>query len=144
MPIEINLQQPENPLMSKTNDDQPQALEIISVKSWSDQATDQNQTKEPEKQSPPPEKKNTKMKLFLTMGNYPRWLSRQRKKTWIRIQADDREAFQMMLKAGEKVSHKAARFNMDIGNAGGVQISFNGKTLKNLGKSGQVIHLNLP
>jgi len=33
---------------------------------------------------------------------------------------------------------------MDIGNAGGVRIQFDGKTIENLGKSGQVIHLRLP
>lgn len=64
--------------------------------------------------------------------------------TWIRIQADDKEPFQVLLRPGEKISHKAARFNMDIGNAGGVRIQFDGKNLENLGKSGQVIHLRLP
>lgn len=65
-------------------------------------------------------------------------------KTWIRIQVDDKEPFQVLLDAGEKISHKAARFNMDIGNAGGVKIQFDGKTIENLGKSGQVTHLRLP
>lgn len=65
-------------------------------------------------------------------------------KTWIRIQIDDKEPFQVLLDAGERISHKAARFNMDIGNAGGVRIQFDGKTIENLGKSGQVIHLRLP
>lgn len=64
--------------------------------------------------------------------------------TWIRIQADDKEPFQVLLRPGEKISHKAARFNMDIGNAGGVRIQFDGKNLENLGKSGQVIHMRLP
>lgn len=65
-------------------------------------------------------------------------------KTWIRIQADDKEPFQVLMNPGEEVSHKAARFNMDIGNAGGVRIQFDGKSIENLGKSGQVIHLRLP
>ena len=64
--------------------------------------------------------------------------------TWIRIQADDKEPFQVLLRPGEKISRKAARFNMDIGNAGGVRIQFDGKNLENLGKTGQVIHLRLP
>lgn len=63
--------------------------------------------------------------------------------TWIRIKADDKEPFQVLLKPGEKISHKAARFNMDIGNAGGVRIEYDGKNIENLGKSGQVIHLRL-
>jgi cytoskeletal protein RodZ len=65
-------------------------------------------------------------------------------KTWIRIQVDDKEPFQVLLDAGERISHKAARFNMDIGNAGGVKIQFDGKTIENIGKSGQVTHLRLP
>lgn len=64
--------------------------------------------------------------------------------TWIRMQIDDREPYQVLLDPGEKISHKASRFNMDIGNAGGVRIQFDGKTIENLGKSGQVIHLRLP
>ncbi len=65
-------------------------------------------------------------------------------KTWIRIQADDKESFQVLLNPGDEISHKAARFNMDIGNAGGIRIRFDGKSIENLGKSGQVIHLRLP
>ena len=37
--------------------------------------------------------------------------------TWVRIKADDQEPFQVLLKPGEKISHKGARFSMDIGNA---------------------------
>ena len=65
-------------------------------------------------------------------------------KTWIRMQVDDSEPYEVLLDAGEKISQKASRFNMDIGNAGGVRIQFDGKTIENLGKSGQVIHLRLP
>ena len=64
--------------------------------------------------------------------------------TWIRMQADDKEPYEVLLDVGEKISQKASRFNMDIGNAGGVRIRFDGKTIENLGKSGQVIHLRLP
>ncbi len=69
---------------------------------------------------------------------------RAMEETWIRIKADDQEPFQVLLKPGEKISHKGARFSMDIGNAGGVKIQFHGKSFENLGKSGQVIHLRLP
>lgn len=64
--------------------------------------------------------------------------------TWIRMQADDREPYEVLLDAGEKISQKASGFNMDIGNAGGVKIQVDGKTIENLGKSGQVIHLRFP
>lgn len=71
-------------------------------------------------------------------------VARASEETWIRIQADNKPSFQVLLKPGENFSYKAARFSMDIGNAGGVKIQFKGKTLENLGKSGQVIHLRLP
>lgn len=64
--------------------------------------------------------------------------------TWIRIQADDKETFQVLLKPGERISRRASKFNMDIGNAGGIRIQFDGQTLENLGSTGQVIHLHLP
>ena len=64
--------------------------------------------------------------------------------TWIRIKADQNPSFQILLKDGEKFERKAASFDMDIGNAGGIKIQFRGKNMENLGKSGQVVHLRLP
>jgi cytoskeleton protein RodZ len=64
--------------------------------------------------------------------------------TWIRIKADQNPSYQIILKPGEKIKRKAARFNMDVGNAGGIKIQFNGKNIENTGKSGEVIHLQLP
>lgn len=64
--------------------------------------------------------------------------------TWIRIKADQNPSFQVLLKTGEKIERKAATFDMDIGNAGGIKIQFKGKNIENLGNSGQVIHLRLP
>jgi cytoskeleton protein RodZ len=64
--------------------------------------------------------------------------------TWIRIKADQNLSYQVLLKPGEKIERKAASFDMDIGNAGGIKIQFKGKNIENLGKSGQVIHLRLP
>lgn len=69
---------------------------------------------------------------------------RASEETWARIQTDDKEPFQILLKPGERSSYKGARFNIDIGNAAGVKIDFKGKTFENLGKTGQVIHLRLP
>ena len=64
--------------------------------------------------------------------------------TWIRIKADEKPSFQVLLKSGEKYEYKAASLDMDIGNAGGITIQFKGKNIDNLGKSGQVTHLRLP
>lgn len=144
LPVEINLQKPENPIMTKPGDNQQQAMETISVESWSDRAHDPSEAEDSEDPPPSPEEKNTRKEALPQDEELSTLAVQATEETWIRIQADDKEAFQMMLKAGEKVSHKAARFNVDLGNAGGVRISFNGKTLKNLGKSGQVVHLRLP
>lgn len=64
--------------------------------------------------------------------------------TWLRIQSDDKEPIEVLLKRGDKIARKAQSFRVDIGNAGGIRMSFDGKAIENLGKPGQVIHLNLP
>jgi len=64
--------------------------------------------------------------------------------TWIRIQADRNPSYQILLKPGEKIERNAASFDMYIGNAGGITIQFKGKTIDNIGKSGEVVHLRLP
>jgi len=64
--------------------------------------------------------------------------------TWLRIQIDQNPSYQVLLKAGEKMVRKAASVEMDIGNAGGITIQFKGKNIENIGKSGEVIHLQLP
>lgn len=64
--------------------------------------------------------------------------------TWIRMKTDENPSFQIFLKAGEKFERRAANIKMDIGNAGGIKIQFKDKKMENLGKSGQVVHLQLP
>jgi hypothetical protein len=49
-----------------------------------------------------------------------------------------------LLKPGEKIEKSASQFMIDIGNAGGIAIEFQGKSLGNLGKQGEVVHLTLP
>ncbi len=65
--------------------------------------------------------------------------------TWLRIREDKDAARQYLLKPGEKISRQAAeRFEIDIGNAGGVDLYLQGKPLGSPGKSGEVLHLVLP
>jgi cytoskeleton protein RodZ len=64
--------------------------------------------------------------------------------TWLRVTADQNLSFQVLLKAGDKFEHKAKSFEIDVGNAGGIKLNFNGKDMGNLGKPGQVVHLRLP
>ncbi|HOO89409.1 MAG TPA: DUF4115 domain-containing protein [Syntrophales bacterium] len=65
--------------------------------------------------------------------------------TWIQIQRDAGAAAEIMLRPGEKITKRALeKFSLIIGNAAGVDISFQGKPLGLLGKHGEVVHLILP
>jgi len=65
--------------------------------------------------------------------------------TWLRIQSDDLPEFEALLQPNETATWTARRqFNITVGNAGGVEISLNGKSQGVLGESGQVVHLLLP
>ncbi|MHB8120569.1 MAG: helix-turn-helix domain-containing protein [Desulfuromonadaceae bacterium] len=65
--------------------------------------------------------------------------------TWLKITEDRNPSYQITLKAGDTLSRKAREFFIvDVGNAAGVKITFNGKTLGDLGRKGQVVHLRLP
>jgi cytoskeleton protein RodZ len=67
-----------------------------------------------------------------------------REKTWLRLKEDGAAASQLMMHPGERITRAGARYTLDIGNAGGVSLEFQGKTMKELGKSGQVVHVQLP
>ncbi len=65
--------------------------------------------------------------------------------TWIKFQLDQNEPFEVSLKPGELLRVKAKeKFNLKIGNAGGVELFLNDKPLGNPGKLGEVIDLTLP
>ncbi|MEN2985296.1 MAG: DUF4115 domain-containing protein, partial [Thermodesulfovibrionaceae bacterium] len=66
-------------------------------------------------------------------------------KVWMRVVIDNREKKEFLLNPGEKIELKAYNsFKLHVGNAGGVKISFNGKEIGQIGKIGQVVHLDLP
>jgi hypothetical protein len=77
-------------------------------------------------------------------GEVSRLIIRATEETWIKIKTDQNPVSQVFLKPGEKIEYEATRFDIDIGNAGGVKMKFRGKEIENLGKSGQVIRLRLP
>jgi cytoskeleton protein RodZ len=64
--------------------------------------------------------------------------------TWIRLTADKNRPQEILLKRGERIEHSASSFVIDIGNAGGTNVTFQGKPMENLGRHGQVVHLKLP
>jgi cytoskeletal protein RodZ len=68
-----------------------------------------------------------------------------RELTWIRIKADHNQSSQMILKPGQKIERFASdRFVVDVGNAAGIDVTFQGRSRGNLGEQGQVVHLTLP
>ena len=78
-----------------------------------------------------------------TKEKYP-LIMEARELTWLRIRADHNPPYEILLKPGEKIEKSASQFMIDIGNAGGITIEFQGKSLGNLGKQGEVVHLSLP
>ncbi|MHB8138176.1 MAG: helix-turn-helix domain-containing protein [Smithellaceae bacterium] len=140
-PIEINLKKAEGPIITAVSDEKKQQAEEANLAKPEDPSEDQNATEAPDEA---PNKKDDKTEVLPDNEETSTLVVQATEETWIRIQADNKEAFQVLLRAGEKITHKAARFNVDLGNAGGVRIAFNGKNIENLGKSGQVIHLRLP
>ncbi len=67
-----------------------------------------------------------------------------RELTWVRI-TQDGDTHQVLLQPGEKIERSAAEyFRLDVGNAGGINVTYQGKALGSLGKPGEVVHLRLP
>lgn len=62
--------------------------------------------------------------------------------TWISLEVDDQPGKEMTLKTGETFSAQATnRIRMLLGNAGGLEMTWNGKKLEPFGKSGEVVKL---
>lgn len=67
-----------------------------------------------------------------------------RELTWARITADHSPS-QVLLQPGERIERWASDFfQLDIGNAGGIDVIFQGKPMGSLGKRGEVVHVRLP
>ncbi|MEJ2727943.1 MAG: DUF4115 domain-containing protein [Deltaproteobacteria bacterium] len=65
--------------------------------------------------------------------------------TWIKVIIDNKDSREYNLMSGEKMQMEAsAGFNLLIGNAGGLELEFNGKPIKIYGKAGEVVNIQLP
>lgn len=65
--------------------------------------------------------------------------------TWIKVIIDNKESKEYNLNSGEEMELAAsAGFNLLIGNAGGLELEFNGKPVKISGKAGEVVNIQLP
>lgn len=68
-----------------------------------------------------------------------------REMTWLRIFVDDQDPKEYIFRPQEHFEWKAKKgFDLLIGNAGGIDLEFNGGKVENNGKAGQVVHLTLP
>ena len=117
---------------------QPASNEIKQIPAQSNAIKQESTVTQPRASSV----QNTQAVVSSEEGNL--LIIKAKEETWIRIKADHNPSYQILLKPGEKIERKAASFDMDIGNAGGIKIQFKGKNIESLGKSGQVIHLRLP
>jgi hypothetical protein len=60
-------------------------------------------------------------------------------KSWIYAVIDEQDARDLFLYPGESIGLSARRIiNLTLGNAGGVEVTFNGREMGALGKSGEV------
>ncbi|RZD14896.1 MAG: helix-turn-helix domain-containing protein [Candidatus Acidulodesulfobacterium ferriphilum] len=67
------------------------------------------------------------------------------KKTWVAVRIDDKGQKTYMLYPGDVETWKAKKdMRIKIGNAGGIRLNYNGKSLGKLGKEKEVITLNFP
>ena len=65
--------------------------------------------------------------------------------TWIKVIVDNKDSKEYNLMSGEKLEMEAsAGFNLLIGNAGGLELEFNGKPIIISGKAGEVVNIQLP
>jgi hypothetical protein len=65
--------------------------------------------------------------------------------TWLQVVIDEREELEYLLQPKEKHTWESVSgFRLHIGNAAGLQLYLNDQPLKPLGKSGEVVHLQLP
>jgi len=63
-------------------------------------------------------------------------------RTWMSMKVDDQPDQEMMLNPGEEVTRQAnKKIHLIVGNAGGLDILFNGRPLERFGKSGEVVIL---
>ncbi len=68
-----------------------------------------------------------------------------REDTWIKIIIDDGESKEYKLASGEQLELEAlSNFNLLIGNAAGISVTLNDKLIPVLGKSGEIVNLDLP
>ncbi|HPC74775.1 MAG TPA: DUF4115 domain-containing protein [Syntrophales bacterium] len=116
----------------------PSKGEAVEKPGTLQEKADAGETPAPKKDAPPAAvAEETKKKYTLRVE--------AKELTWLRVKEDRQAARQYLLQPGERLSRQAAeRFEIDIGNAGGVELFLQGKSLGAPGKRGEVLRLVLP
>lgn len=110
---------------------------------------EENDTAQKEQGISPPVKSEEPAKPVLgsspsQTGNFTLAIEAE-KPSWLKVEIDGQNPFEVSLKQGEKIKWDAKeKFSVLIGNAGGVNVIFNGKPLGSLGDEGKVVKLVLP
>ena len=93
-----------------------------------------------------PASENPATDPLLVKDKYQHLVLKGLDKSWVLVTMDDGEASsEVDLDQGETKTYKALKsFKVKLGNAGGVQVQFNGKPLGILGAAGQVVEIQLP
>lgn len=132
---------PESPPVEAT-----QAPPVQQPEAAPQQAPAQAAAPEPQKQEAPPpaEKKEPPPPAAPAAGTLILKIEAT-EAAWVQVKADKKPAVQRLMQAGETLSTEAReRITVDLGNAGGVQITFQGQSLGSPGKRGEVAHLIYP
>jgi len=132
---------PESPPVEAT-----QAPPVQQPEAAPQQAPAQAAAPEPQKQEAPPpaEKKEPPPPAAPAAGTLILKIEAT-EAAWVQVKADKKPAVQRLMQAGETFSTEAReRITVDLGNAGGVQITFQGQSLGSPGKRGEVAHLIYP
>jgi hypothetical protein len=65
--------------------------------------------------------------------------------TWVGLKVGGKLKKQLLLRPGERYATRVDKpVELLVGNAGGIEIFYNGKKIEHLGKPGQVVRLTLP
>lgn len=84
----------------------------------------------PREKTPPPQTESGPLRLVV----------RATEPTWVRVETDEGETIQELLPASAVREWLAqSRFVLTVGNAGGIKLELNGKSLPPLGRSGEVV-----
>ncbi len=119
--------------LSPTTKDQKPARQKEPVENKSDSLTETPEVSYPIKNYP----ENISEKLLLKITAL--------EITWMKVIVDDKNPKEHILHPGDHLELEASsNFHLLIGNAGGVKVTLNDKPIEALGKSGQVVNVQLP